>query len=219
MLTLKADKRETKDTNALRARGLIPVIVYGPKEENIALAVSQTEFAKVYEEAGESAMVKLSGDFGEKEALIYGVALDPVTYAPQHADFYVPEKGKKVTVSIPLEFIGESRAVKDLGGTLVKSLHEVEVEAEPANLPHELTVDISALTDFDKTIVAGDITLPAGVSLETDPEEAVASVEAAREEEEETPSEAPDFSSIEVEKKGKEDDGSEEGGSENSKEE
>jgi large subunit ribosomal protein L25 len=126
-----------------------------------------------------------------------------------HADFYVPEKGKKVEVEVPLEFVGVSTAVKDLGGTLVKVMHEIEVEALPKDLPHSIKVDISKLIDVEAQILAGDLALPEGVSLITEAEEVVASIAVAEEEKEVA---APaDLSQIELaEKKGKKEEEGEE---------
>jgi large subunit ribosomal protein L25 len=144
----------------------------------------------------------LTGKDIDHEVLIQDIDLDPVTDNVRHADFYVIEKGKKVTVHIPLEFAGVSPAVKDLGGILVKVLHELEIEAMPKDLPHNLSVDISKLATFEDRILAKDVTLPAGVTLLTKPEEVVASVSEAVEEVVEV---APvDLTAIEVEKKGKE---------------
>ncbi len=141
---------------------------------------------------------------GEKETvdvLIQDVDLDPVSDIPLHADFYVFEKGKKLEVSVPLEFIGVSPAVKDLGGLLVKSLHELKISAAPEHLPHHIEVDISVLETFESQILASDVVLPAGVTLVELPTEVVASAAPAAEEVvEETPV---DLSAIEVEKKGK----------------
>ena len=131
--------------------------------------------------------------------------LDPITGMPRHADFYVFEKGHKVDIELPLEFIGIAPAVKDLGGMFVKVLYKLKVEAMPKNLPHGIDVDISSLANFGDQILAKDIILPTGVELRENLEEVVALVSAPREEKEEET--APiDLSEIEVEKKGKEED-------------
>ena len=146
-------------------------------------------------------MIDLVGKGVEAEALIYDIDRDPVTDEPRHADFYVFEKGKKIEISVPLEFVGVSPAVKDMGGTLLKVMHEIEIEALPKDLPHNIGVDISSLINFDSQILAKDINLPQGVVLATRPEEVIASVYETKEEVEEA---APvDLSSIEVQKKGK----------------
>jgi large subunit ribosomal protein L25 len=109
-----------------------------------------------------------------------------------------------VQVAVPIEYTGTAPAVKELNGNLVKALHEIEVEADPMNLPHEIEIDVSVLDELDKQIVAGDITLPAGVTLITGPEEVIATVIAAVEEKEEEVVAAPDMTAIGIsEERGK----------------
>jgi len=204
MLTLKVQERDMKVTAAaLRDQGMVPCVFYGPKEKSVAISSNKIEFIKALREAGESTVVVLDTGKDKIEALIHDVTYDPVSGEVIHADFYIPEKGKKVEVSVPVEFTGVSAAVKDLGGTLVKVLHEIEVEALPANLPHVILVDISALVDLESQILAGVIKLPEGVSLITEAEEVIASVSVAEDEIEEAKA---DISEVEVvDKKGKKD--------------
>lgn len=202
MLKLTVQERDSRTSpRSFLQKGLLPAVFYGPKEKSQAIALDKIAFVKAWREAGESTVIVLETPKGEIEALVREVAYEPVRNEPIHVDFYVPEKGKKVTVHIPLEFVGVAPAVKDLGGTLVKVLHEVEVEALPKDLPHGISIDVTALVNLDAQILAGSIKLPAGVTLVTEPEEVVAAVSVAKEETEEA---APmDLSAIEVEKKGK----------------
>jgi large subunit ribosomal protein L25 len=203
MLKLKAVRRDTVEKpEEIRESGLIPAVFYGPKEASQSIKVGSVEFDKILKEAGESTVVILDVDGEEHETLIHDVAYHPVRGTVSHVDFYVIEKGKKVQVHVPLEFEGVSPAEKTLGGTLVKVMHEIEVEAMPKDLPHEIIVHVESLIDFDSKITAGDVVMPAGVTCITDPEEVVALVQEAREESDE-PSQPIDISSIEVEKKGK----------------
>lgn len=204
MLTLKAEIRNTKTKPAdIRKVGQVPAVFYGKKEASTPISIRQVDFLKVWKEAGESSVITLDMPDGTKESLIHDVDLDPVTGAPRHADFYVFEKGHKVEVALPVEFEGSSPAVKDLGGILVKVVHELKIEAMPKDLPHHIIVDVSSLAQFGDQILAKDIKLPHGVLLKINPEDVVATVSAPREEKEEEA--APiDLSSIEVEKKGKE---------------
>lgn len=199
---LKRDKNE--DVKSLRIQGIVPAVVYGPKQEAISIKMDSKEFDKAYKLSGESTVVDLLVDGESHDVLIHAVDRDPVRDTVTHVDFYAIEKGKKVTVGVELVFSGESPAEKTLGGVLVKVLHEVEVEAMPKDLPHELTVDLSILTDFEKQILAKDIILPAGVELTINPEEVVALVQAPRGGVEEEPVEAVDMSKIEVVGKKKE---------------
>lgn len=204
MLTLKADIRNTKtDPKALRLKGELPAVFYGKKEASTPISLRQADFMKVWHEAGESTVVTLDTPTGSKESLIHDVEVDPVTGNPTHADFYVFEKGKKLEISLPIEFTGVSPAVKDLSGTLVKVMHELKIEAEPKDLPHNISVDISSLAQFGDQILANQIPLPVGVELKEKAEEVVATVAAPREEKEEEVA-APDLSAIELsEERGK----------------
>lgn len=202
-ITIAAEKRERKSKlGSLREAGFLPAVYYGRKQESTPIQIKKADFLKAWKNAGESTVIKLNTKEGDLEALIHNVDLDPITDEPRHADFYVFEKGHKVEISIPIEFEGISPAVKELGGVLVKVMHELQVKAEPANLPHEIIVDISSLVNFESQILAKDIKLGAGVELAQDPDDVVVLVSEAKEEViEETA--APDLSQIEVEKKGK----------------
>ncbi|MDO8569741.1 MAG: 50S ribosomal protein L25 [bacterium] len=203
MLTLKAEIRDKQTKlESIRKAGKIPAVFYGKKEASTAISIPKIDFLKVWKEAGAYSVVTLETPEGSKESLIQDVDLDPITSIPRHADFYVFEKGHKVEVELPLEFIGISQAIKDLGGTLVKVFHELKIEAMPKDLPHNIKIDISSLVNFGDQILAKDIVLPSGVTLLTNPEEVAVTISAPREEKEEV---APvDLSAIEVEKKGKE---------------
>lgn len=202
MVTLTVKKRDTKENlYNLRKGGNIPAVFYGPKEDATPITISQVDFDKVWRDAGESTVITLKSDSGDHDAMIHDVDRDPVTGKSRHVDFYVIEKGKKIKVHVPVELDGIAPAVKELGGILVKVLHEIEVEALPKDLPHLLHADVSGLVDFEGHVVASEIKLPAGVSLITKSDEIVALVSAPREEKEEV---VVDLASIEVEKKGKE---------------
>jgi len=204
MLKCNVEIREGKLNNIeLRKQGIVPGVFYGPKEKSTPIKIKEGELLKLYNQAGESSIVILNDGKEEHESLIHDIQFDAVTGKPIHVDFYIIEKGKKVEVSVPLKFIGEAPAEKTLGGVLVKVMYEFEIEAMPKDLPHEIEVDISSLVDFDTQIHVKDIKLPAGVVAKADPEEVVALVQAHKEEKLDEPATI-DISSIEVEKKGKE---------------
>lgn len=204
MFTLKAEKRSLDAKLVdIRKAGQMPAVFYGKKEASMPISIAVKDFLKVWKQAGESSVVTLETPEGNHESLIHDIDLDPVSGAPRHADFYVFEKGHKVKVEVPIEFTGISPAVKDLGGSLVKVLHVLKIEAMPKDLPHNIPLDISGLVDFNSQILAKDIVVPAGVTLLEHDEEVVALVAAPREEKEEEAAPV-DLSAIEVEKKGKE---------------
>lgn len=203
MLKLAAEKRTMfgKQLKALRADGKMPVVMYGAKDEATPLLVGAKEFKKLLHQAGESTMITVDAGDLQKDVLIHEVDFHPVSGEPRHADLYVVDKTKVVEVDVPLRFEGISPAVKDLGGILVKVLHELEIEVLPMHIPHDIEVDITALVALDSQILVKDLKIPTGVKVKLDPEAVVASISVAKEEPVE---EAPvDLSAIEVEKKGK----------------
>jgi len=203
MFVIKANPRDSNvEREDLKKTGELPAVFYGAGKETTSVSVSTTEFKKVWREAGESSAVKIRMPNGDIDVLIHDVQVDPVTDEPIHADFLAIDMTKKITVEVPLEFIGISNAVKSGTGNLVKVLHKIEVEALPSNLPHSLQVDISTLETVDSQIFVSDIKLSTGVVAITPDRDVVASIVAQVEEKEEVAPPA-DLSEIEVEKKGK----------------
>lgn len=186
MVTLTVKPKGDATNDELRADGAVPAVFYGPKEEATSVVVNALELEKVWKEAGETTIVRLSGVGDDKDALFKDVQFHPVTGKMMHADFYVLEKGKKIELAVPLEFVGVSPAEK-AGHIVVKALHEVEIEVAPAELPHHLDVDVSSLENVGDHITASQITLPPSAELKTDPEEIVASVTEVVEEKVEAP--------------------------------
>lgn len=202
MITLKTEKREKAKGKTLRKKGVIPAVFYGRKQESTLVSINIKDFGKVWSKAGESTVVELDTDAGKISTLIHDVQVDPVTDVPIHVDFYVIEKDRKVTVSVPLSFVGVSPAVKELGAILVKVMHEIEIDALPTNLPHEIEIDLSLLNDMESQILVKDIKMPEGATATAEADEVVALLAEAKEEIEEAPTPI-DMDSIEVEKKGK----------------
>lgn len=208
MNTLTATKRSKTDKlSAIRNNGMVPAVVYGAQVENQLISVLSTDFVKVFRLAGESSTIVLdiTGESDKEKStkvdvLIHEVQVDPIKGNPIHIDFLAVDMNKAVEVSIPLEFVGIAKAEKDGFGTLVKVLHEIEVEALPKDLPHSIEVDVTTIETLEDQIHTRDIKLPKGVKLITDENEVVALVAAAKEEKEVTPV---DLSAIEVKKKGK----------------
>jgi len=186
----------------MRTDGMLPAVVYGALGSTEHVALSAKEFEKVWREAGETTVITLSGADADRAVLVQDVEVDPLYGTPVHVDLYAVKADEVVEVEVPLTFSGVAPAEKELGGTLIKVMHEIEIEALPQDLPHEITVDISSLKSFDDIIHVSDIALPDGVHARMSGDEVVAIVQAPREEAEE---EAPaDVTGVEVEKKGKE---------------
>lgn len=180
MLTLSAKIRKIqgKKVEDLRKKGILPVVLYGPKIKNENLEVNLKEFEKILNEAGESTLLSLEIE-GKKEknlVLIHEIKFDPLTSKPTHADFYQPILTDEIQVKIPLIIEGEAPAVKGLGGTLVKNISEIEVKALPQSLPKEIKVNVGKLETFEDNVLIKDLSLPEGVKILRNPEEIIAHV-------------------------------------------
>lgn len=205
MLELQSEKRDKfgKGLERSRKEGKLPAVVYGKGIESVSLFVQMADFRKVWKEAGESTIVNLKGESFSKPVgvIIQQVDIDPTSSKPSHVDFYQVDMAKTIQVSVPLVFEGISVAVKELGGVLVKVLHDIEIEALPKDLPHEIKVDISKLKTFDDHVTIGDLNFPTGVKAVEKAEEIVCMAEEPKEEVEEAVVRT--IEDIEVEKKGK----------------
>jgi len=203
MFVIKAKNRVAGiKLDALRKGGEIPAVFYGAGKITTPITLSTIEFKKIWREAGESSAVKVGVAGGDIDALIHEVQVDPVTDEPIHVDFLAIDMKKKIKVKVPLVFEGISNAVKSGIGNLVKVLHEVEIEALPADLPHNLFADISKLETLKDQVFISDIKLPSGVAVVNNLTDIVCSIVEQVEEKEEVAAPV-DLSAIEVEKKGK----------------
>lgn len=178
MLTLKAKLRTElgRETRELRESGFIPAVLYGPGIHNKNVSLQAVDFVKLFRQTGKSSLISLSID-GEKDnfmILVTDIDRDPVSGNIIHADLYQPDLTKEIEAQVPLLFEGESLAVKELGGTLVKSISEITVKALPADLPREIRVNISKLNTFEDAILVKDLIVGEKVQLLKNPEEIVA---------------------------------------------
>lgn len=206
-LTAKVREVTGKGTNALKDAGRIPAIVYGHKVKNVMLDLDAKEFDKIYKEAGTSSLIELhvEGDKEKRIVLVHDLQRDPISDKFIHVDFFETSAKEEVEVEIPLVFEGISVAVKDLGGTLLKNISQLEVKALPQNIPHEIKVSIESLKTFEDRILVKDLNLPKDVKTNVKLEEIVAMVSAPTNVEEELAKEVEenveDVEKIEKEKK------------------
>lgn len=178
---LSGEKR-TKTVAQVRASGAVPAVLYGHGITNQAIQVETKQFTKLFGQAGYTTLIDLSVDGKAHNVLVREVQFHPIKELITHVDFYQVRLDEKVRAEVPLNFVGESAAIKDLGGVLVKSIDVIDLEALPQDLPHDIPVDISALKDFESTIRVSDLNLPQGVEIFTESETVVALVQAPRSE-------------------------------------
>lgn len=180
-----------KQTKRLRRTGAVPGVVFGKGTESIPVQVDAKRFEALYQAAGRTTVFQLTvAGAGTKSVIIKSVQRHPLSGRAVHVDFFVPDLKAEMQVDIPIAFTGEAPAIEATGGTLFTSLSHIKVRALPADLPHEITVDLSPLVDFDAAIHVSDLPVPARVQVVNDPEELVAKVMPPRVIEEEAPAAA-----------------------------
>lgn len=170
--------------NALRKSGLLPAVLYGKKQDAISLQIPLKDFEYIFQSAGESTLIYINVNGQSFPTIIHDVSRDPVTDKLLHADFYKVSLTEKIKTMVPVVFEGESPAVKDLKAIFVRNVNELEVEAFPQDLPHEIKVDISGLNNFGDRVLVRDLKLGDKIKVLAEDEEIIATVQEPMSEEE-----------------------------------
>ena len=175
---LSVEKRKVlgKQVKKLRREGILPGNVYGKEIKSTSVQVSLKDFMPVFKEAGETGLVDLALEGKTIPVLIQNVQSDYRNNV-LHADFYQVNLKEKVKSAVPLEIIGEPKAVTEKIGLLINILSEVEVEALPEELPEKIEVNVEHLAAVDDQITVGDLKVSAGVTILTDATQVVSKID------------------------------------------
>ena len=189
-IELKAETREAtrKRLKHIRAEGYVPGVLYGRQTENTPIQIESKTLHKVLSMAGGNVLIGLQvGDNDPVPTLAREVQRDIIRHNIIHIDFLQVVMTERITADIPLVFVGEAPATKELGGILVHGMDAVEVECLPADLPASIEVDVSSLVNFNDSLTVSLLQVPSAVTILSDPETMMARIEAPRivEEEEE----------------------------------
>ena len=170
-LNVKTRNITGKKVRILRKKGEIPAVLYGYGIESEALVVPVKDFEKIFKKSGETSLLSLVVDDSSsntRTVLIRDVQRDSLSRLPLHVDFHQVNMNEELDLDAPLVFTGTSMAVSSEGGVLVKALYELPISALPANLPHELSIDITPLEKIGDAIHVKDIKFPTGVRVRLD---------------------------------------------------
>ena len=183
-IKLRAEKREGEKAAKILREGFIPVIVYGSGFEPQSLKVKMLDFSKVFTSAGESRLIELDIEGQEPvRVIVKDIQRNAVKNNIIHIDFYHVDMKKEIIAQIPLHFVGESKAVKEAGGILIKNMNTLEVKCLPGNLIDYIDIDLSVLNSFHDAVRINDIKLPEGIKHVSETNEVVANIaEPAKEE-------------------------------------
>ncbi len=189
-LTLDARAAQGKANKRLRREGMVPGVVYGKGEGSTNVQVEAKTFETLYRSAGRTSVVKfrLPGASRATSGFIKSVQRNPLSGKAIHVDYYLVNLNVEMEVDVPLVFTGIAPAVEASGGTLLHNLSSIHVKALPADIPHEITVDVSVLKSLDVAIHVSDLSLNRDlVQVMTDGETLVSTVVPPRVEEEPEP--------------------------------
>ncbi len=181
-----------KKVALLRREGRVPAVVYGAGRDSEAISLDAREFENLHRHTGRNVVLdlKVAGDGKAQPVLLRAIQEHPISRLPIHVDLLVVNLEEERMADVPVVTIGESVAIERLGGVLLHLRDHVSVRAKPDDLPSALELDISALDSFEAILHVSDLHIPDGVTLVTEPTEALARVQPPRVEEEAVVAEA-----------------------------
>lgn len=167
-----------KKVRFLRRQGLTPANLYGRNVKSTALQVDTTQLKHTLAKAGKSSLVALKVDSAKrpKMVIIRDIQREPLTGGLLHVDLYQVKMEERIKIEVSLLFVGEAPAIRDRGGILVQNMTSVEVECLPANMPHNIEVDLSVLKELDQAVHVKDLSVDEGVTILTDPEQSIVQI-------------------------------------------
>ncbi len=205
-MELKAQVRNIlgKKVKKLREQELIPAELYGPDIKNIHLSINSKDFKKILTQASTSTVINLVVNDKKYPVLIYDYQVHPISGEFLCVDFYHIKKGEEVELTIPLEFINESKVESLIKqGNLIKLLKEIELKGKLENIPSKIEVDLSKLKKVGGSISIKDLKIPPGCQVNQEPDTLVVILKPIEEEkiEEEKPAEVAEETEVKKEKK------------------
>ena len=158
-----------KKVKALRRSGITPIHIYGPGGPSLSLQSDTYDLVHALGVVGQTSPMTVRVGGAEHFVMVQHVQRHPVSERLLHVDLLRVSRTQRIHASVPLHFEGEAPGARAAGATLSEDLHELAVEALPTDIPHAIVVDLAALSDADSVIHAGDLELPTGVTMVTDP--------------------------------------------------
>ena len=171
-----------KKVKSLRREGIIPVHMYGPGFDSLALQCRSQRLVQALSSAGASTPINVTiqGETATQLAFAREIQWDPRRGNIFHVDLLVADSFRLMSAQVLIVLIGDSPGARANGGTVAHQLRFLDVEALPMEMPSQIEIDLETLTEPDGVIRAGDLQLPAGVTRLTDADELVVRVEAPR---------------------------------------
>ncbi len=201
--SLVAESRQVskKSARETRAQKRVPGVVYGSGTDPVAISVDQSDILRTYRKAGTSSLIELKLDGKKIKVLVHDLQLHPVHNTIRHIDFYAVNLKEKTDIQVPFEFVGESLAIKNLGGLLMKENDTITIRCFPTDIPHSLEVDIARMENIGDHVTVEDLKLDTEKFevMDLNPDSVICSV-VAPQKEEDIPTEAPEAEEVASEK-------------------
>lgn len=190
-LEVKARDLVGKKVKRLRKEGIVPANIFGTGIKSTSIQVNFKDFASVYSKVGETGLVELKEGTSSYPVLVHQIQKEPRTDVVLHVDFHQVNLKEKTTANVPVVLTGESPIEKSKEGIVLQSMNEVEVEALPTDIPHNIEINIESLTEVGQTVQVKELKVDKSkVEIKADPEAVVVTVQTAELKEEVAP-EAP----------------------------
>lgn len=192
-LTLQASSRDVsgKKTRFLRRQGITPTHLFGRDIKSLTLQCDTDALKQLIAQAGRTRPVslKIDDEKGRRSVFVREIQRDVITRQLLHVDFYQVKKGEKITVDVPIVFVGEAPALKAKGRMLAHSITSLNLECLPDNVPPQIEIDLNSLEELGQAIYVKDIILAPDITVHADPEQLVVKISEAivKEVEEEVP--------------------------------
>jgi large subunit ribosomal protein L25 len=192
---LKASHRQVKgkEVRFLRRQGATPANVFGRGLASTAIQIETKQLRQVLNKVGTSQLITLSieGEAEPRNVLVRDFKVNPLSRELLHVDLYQVSMTERTKLDVPIVLVGESIAVKKLGGVMLQSLNRLNIECLPADIPPAIEVDLSPLVELGNALHVKEIKLGVAVTILDDPEEVIVSVIAPAAEEAKAFEEAP----------------------------
>lgn len=181
-----------KKVKKLRLDGVIPANIFGQGVTSTSIQVNLNDFSKVYSTAGETGLIELKLDGKDHPVLVHKIQREPKSDSVLHVDFHQVNLKEKTAAHVPVVLVGSAPIEKSKEGIVLQSLNEIEIEALPTDIPHNIEVNIDSLISVGQSVQVKDLLIDkTKVEIKTDLEATVLSVQTAEIKEEEPEPEAP----------------------------
>lgn len=174
-IVIQANRRELigKQVKALRRDGKLPAIMYGKQIDTMPIVLELKESSKILSGLSPSALIQIQLDGEEYYALVREKQRDILLGTLTHVDFQAVSLTETVRAEVAIDLVGDSPAVREIGGLLVTNVEQLDVEALPRDLPERIEVDVSKLETIGDAIYVRDLSLPESVTVFAEPDDVI----------------------------------------------